>query len=204
MAADSYIGAMVPFGGTYTIENWAMCSGQLQDIAQNTALFSIIGSIYGGDARTTFGLPDLRGRSPVGQGTMSGGLTYPQGLKMGKERVTLKVSQLPAHSHTATFTPTGGTSVTGKLEVATNVGISSVPSNGTYLAAGSASDNYISPGLGGVSLTEIQGLTVSGDGSVGGLVTIGSTGNDEPVGIISPVLPINWLIALRGVYPPRS
>ncbi|MCG7534314.1 tail fiber protein [Pseudoalteromonas sp. OOF1S-7] len=205
MSTDPYIGSLSTFAGTFTVENWAMCLGQLQAIAQNTALFSLVGSLYGGDSRTTFGVPDLRGRSPVGQGTMVGGLTYPQGLMMGKERVTLKVSQLPAHSHTATFTPTGGgTSVTGKLEVATNDGTTKVPSNSTYLAAGTASENYITPGLGGVNLTEIQGLTVTGGGDVSGVVTIGSTGSDQPVDIINPVLPMNWLIALQGIYPPRS
>jgi len=205
MASGSFIGTMVPFGGTFAIEHWASCVGQMQAISENTALFSLFGSMYGGDARTTFALPDLRGRSPVGMGQMPGGYDYRQGIRMGTERISLATSQMPAHSHTAVFTPTGGGSpIAAKLEVATDKGTLATPSTSTYLAAGSASDNYVAPGLAGVDLVDIPGLTVSGGGSVDGTVTVGTTGGSEPIGIINPLLPLNWLVALQGIYPSRS
>lgn len=205
MATEPFIGTLTAFGGTFTIENWGMCWGQMQAISENTALFSLFGAMYGGDARTTFALPDLRGRSPVGQGQMRGGHDYRQGIMMGTERISLATSQMPAHSHTAIFTPWGGGSpIAAKLEVATNGGTSTTPSTSTYLAAGSTSDNYVAPGLGGVDLVDIPGLTVTGGGSEGGTVTVGATGGSEPIGIINPLLPLNWLVALQGIYPSRS
>ncbi len=203
MATEPFIGTLTTFGGTFTIQSWATCFGQVQAISENAALFSLLGTLYGGDGRTTFAIPDLRGRSPVGQGTMPGGFSYQQGIKMGSERVILDKSQLPEHTHTAAFTANSDSSIKGKLEVATDKGVLKTPVSNSYLAAGSTSANYISPGLGGVTLTEIQGLTVSG-GSTGGTVVIGSTGNNSPVVIVNPVLPLNWLIALQGIYPSRS
>ncbi|GAJ70369.1 microcystin dependent protein [Vibrio sp. JCM 18904] len=74
MATEPYLGTLTAFGGNFAIRNWAMCSGgQMQAIEDNPALFSLVSTLYGGDARTTFGLPDLRGRSPVGVGTRPGG-----------------------------------------------------------------------------------------------------------------------------------
>ncbi len=135
MATEPFIGTMTTFGGTFTIENWAMCFDQIQAISQNTALFSLLGALYGGDARSTFGLPDLRGRSPVGHGIMPGGQEYRQGFKMGRELVTLTVSQMPKHTHTAVFTPIGGTAASGTLQVATNPASTGTPTSDTYIGA---------------------------------------------------------------------
>ncbi|WP_105167637.1 phage tail protein [Pseudoalteromonas sp. T1lg23B] len=203
MATEPFIGSMMPFGGSFVIERWTMCLGQLQAISENTALFSLLGTIYGGDARTTFGIPDLRGRSPVGQGPMPGGLDYRQGIKLGKERVTLDIVHMPAHNHMAVFEPSGSTSASGKFEVATNEATATTPSTDTYLAA-NASAAYFKPGFVGANLVEIPGLTIEGGGSEGGTVTVGNTGNSLPVDIINPILPINWLMALMGIYPSRA
>lgn len=203
MATEPFIGTLTTFGGTFTIQSWATCFGQVQAISENAALFSLLGTLYGGDGRTTFAIPDLRGRSPVGQGTMPGGFSYQQGIKMGSERVILDKSQLPEHTHTAAFTANSGIPPKGKLQVATNNANISTPSLASYLAANS-SESYFEPGFEQETLTEIRGLTVSGGDNAGGTVVVGKTGSSVPINIINPILPLNWQIALQGVYPSRS
>src|SRR5690242_13853470 len=92
--ADSFMGEIRIFGGTFAPLGWAFCNGALLSIAQNGALFNLIGTTYGGDGQNTFALPDLRGRVPVHQGT-----GYVMGQVAGEETVTLTTSQLPAHTH---------------------------------------------------------------------------------------------------------
>ena len=88
---------LVPF--TYAPKGWAICAGQLLPINQNQALFALLGTMYGGDGRTTFALPDLRGRVPIGAGQSSAGSSYPLGATGGQETVELKTRQLPGHAH---------------------------------------------------------------------------------------------------------
>jgi microcystin-dependent protein len=87
------------FAGNFAPQGWAFCDGQLLAVSQNDALFSLLGTIYGGDGRTTFGLPDLRGRIPIHAGSGPGLTTRKLGAKAGVERVTLAVNELPSHSH---------------------------------------------------------------------------------------------------------
>jgi microcystin-dependent protein len=87
------------FAGSFAPVGWAKCDGQLLAVSQNDALFSLYGTIYGGDGRTTFGLPDLRGRIPVHAGTPVGGSPIPIGRRAGVERVTVTANQVPAHTH---------------------------------------------------------------------------------------------------------
>jgi microcystin-dependent protein len=96
--AQPYIGEIRMFGGSFAPANWAFCNGQLQPISENETLFNLIGTTYGGDGQETFGLPDLRGRVPVHQGT-NAGRTFQIGEKAGTETVTLNSQQLPVHSH---------------------------------------------------------------------------------------------------------
>ena len=98
-AQDGMIGEVKLFAGNFAPRNWALCEGQLLSIAQNTALFSILGTTYGGDGRTTFALPDLRGRVPVGIGQGPGLSSVQDGQKQGAENVTLTIAQLPMHDH---------------------------------------------------------------------------------------------------------
>jgi microcystin-dependent protein len=93
--SEFFIGQIMPVGFNYAPKYWAGCNGQLMPIAQNQALFSLLGTTYGGDGRTTFGLPDLRGRTPLGVQPSN----YPQGMSSGSENVTLLDSQIPAHIH---------------------------------------------------------------------------------------------------------
>src|ERR1700736_4946531 len=97
---NPYIGQISMFGGSFAPVNYAFCNGQLLDIANNNALFSLLGTTYGGDGVTTFGLPDLRCRLPVHQGTGQGLSPYVLGQAAGNENVTLLTSQMPSHNHT--------------------------------------------------------------------------------------------------------
>ncbi|MGV1009147.1 MAG: phage tail protein [Dermatophilaceae bacterium] len=97
--SDQYIGEIRLFGFTYPPNGWAQCNGQLLSIQTNTALFSLLGTTYGGNGQTTFALPDLRGRVPVGSGQGPGLSPYDQGQLGGTERVTLTTGQMPMHNH---------------------------------------------------------------------------------------------------------
>ena len=97
--SDPFYGEIRMFAGTFAPRNWAFCAGALLLISQNNALFSLLGTTYGGDGRTSFALPDLRGRIPIHQGTGIGLTPRIMGQKMGSERITLTTNQIPAHTH---------------------------------------------------------------------------------------------------------
>ena len=97
--SEPFIAEIVMFAGNFAPRGWAFCQGQIMSIAQNTALFSLLGTTYGGNGQTTFALPDLRGRVPVGTGQGPGLSSYTLGQQSGSESVTLVPTQLPAHSH---------------------------------------------------------------------------------------------------------
>ncbi|MFF0825630.1 phage tail protein [Brevibacillus sp. NPDC003359] len=108
--AEPFIGEIRMFGGDYAPQGWALCDGQLLSISENDTLYSLIGTTYGGNGQTTFGLPDLRGRIPLNQGTNPRtGTTYVMGGKNGVESVTLTVRELPAHTHTVHASSQPGT-----------------------------------------------------------------------------------------------
>ena len=102
--SDPYIGEIRMFAGNFAPRGWASCDGQLLQVSQFDALFSLLGTIYGGDGRTTFGLPDLRGRIPVHAGSGPGLTNRPLGQKSGSERATIATAQLPSHNHPARAT----------------------------------------------------------------------------------------------------
>lgn len=104
--SECFLGEVRIFSGNYAPRNWALCNGQLLPIDQNEALYTLIGTTYGGDGHSTFGLPDLRGRVPIHQ--VAG--TYPLGQSAGTESVALTTAQLPAHTHIASGQKTAGTS----------------------------------------------------------------------------------------------
>src|SRR3954470_11528121 len=97
--SEPFIGEIVMFAGNFAPRNWAFCQGQLMSIAQNTALFSLLGTTYGGNGQTTFGLPDLRGRVPVGQGTGPGLANVILGESAGETNHTLISTEMPMHNH---------------------------------------------------------------------------------------------------------
>ena len=116
-AQDPFIGEIRMFGFNFCPRGWANCDGQLLPIAQNTALFSLLGTIYGGDGRTTFGLPDLRGRVPIHEGQGPGLTNRRLGEKGGAEDVTLAIEEMPEHRHQAMASTAKGTSISPKGRV---------------------------------------------------------------------------------------
>lgn len=115
--SEPFVGEIRMFGGNFAPRGWAFCDGQLLAVSQNDALFSLLGTIYGGDGRTTFGLPDLRGRTPIHAGSGPGLSPRRLGAKGGTEKETLTVGELPSHNHTlqassaAATTPNPATNV---------------------------------------------------------------------------------------------
>ena len=106
--SEPFVGEIRMFAGNFAPRGWAFCDGQLLTVSQNDALFSLLGTIYGGDGRTTFGLPDMRGRIPVHAGHGPGLSERRLGAKAGAEKVTLTVNQLPSHTHTPRFDAAAG------------------------------------------------------------------------------------------------
>jgi microcystin-dependent protein len=121
-ADEPFIGEVRWFAGNFAPRNWALCDGQLLAINQNQALFSLLGTNYGGDGRTTFGLPEMRGRGMVHHGTGSGLTNRRLGQKAGAESETLNNTQLPSHAHTLRADSSGGDSVLPEDRVVSKVG----------------------------------------------------------------------------------
>lgn len=195
-AQEGYIGEIRLFAGNFAPRGWAFCNGQLLAISSNSALFSILGTTYGGDGRTTFALPDLRGRTPIHWGNSTGpGLSsYRLGEKVGTEYNILNITQLPSHSHTAVIT--GG----GNLLLSTDNAVRSTPQ---------ANDVPASALFGsGLGATPVKAYgpptnTVSGQ-PLGGNISIGNTGGNQQVRNVQPSLTLNYIICMQGVFPSRN
>lgn len=194
---EPFIGQIIMFAGNFAPRGWAFCQGQLLSISQNQALFSIIGTTYGGDGRTTFGLPDLRGRSAIGAGTGPGLSERRLGARMGVETVTLNVTQMPSHSHIATATAS-----TGSVSLSTDDAVRETPIAGDVPAAANFPD--------GLANKEVKSFgpatnTVPGQGvAVDPHITIGNTGGNLPVHTMNPSLTVNYIICITGIFPSRS
>ena len=174
--SEPFLGEIRVFGFNFNPRDWAKCDGQLLQISQFNALFALLGTTYGGDGRTTFGLPDLRGRAPFHQGTGPGLTNRRIGERGGEEQTTLAVANLPPHNHTASLNAsTANTNLTNPANAALGTA-----REDTYLA-GSTLD------------TSLQA----------GSVTTGNTGSGTPVDNLPPYLVLNWCIALQGVFPTR-
>jgi microcystin-dependent protein len=184
---EPFLGQIQPFGFNFAPRGWAMCQGQLLSIAQNTALFSLLGTMYGGNGQTTFGLPDLRGRSLVGMGQGPGLTNIDQGEAGGTETTTLIVSQMPAHNHTATATST--------LQGATEQGDKASP-QGRMLA--SLPGLYYTPPQGGQTYTAMFNQAVLTS------VTVAVSGGSQPIPLRNPYLGMNMCIATQGIFPSRN
>lgn len=191
---DGTIGEIRMFGGNFAPRTWAFCAGQLLPINQNQALFSILGTTYGGDGRTTFALPDLRGRVAIGDGNGPGLSDYRLGAKGGIETVTLNTTEIPSHNHTAIFDSTGST--IGLKTGAEGKGSGkTTEANGNYL--GNAADQMYRTTAGSGS---INGLEFSSTGTV----SVGFTGGTQAHENRQPFQVVNFIICLTGVFPSRS
>lgn len=174
------IGVVTCFAGDFAPRNWAFCNGQLLAIAQNQALFSILGTTYGGNGTTNFALPNLQSRTAVSSGAGPGLGNYTLGQMSGAESVTLSVTNLPAHVHNGP--------VSLQMDADSSEGSMSRAVN-TYPAA------Y----AGAYSATPGASMATPPY-----TVTIGNAGNSQPIPIRAPYLGINYIICLTGIFPSRN
>lgn len=193
---EGVIGEIRGFGGNFAPRAWAFCNGQLLAISSNQALFSILGTTYGGDGRTTFGLPDLRGRAPISAGTGPGLSTHKLGARSGVETVTLTQNQMPSHTHISQFTQTAGV-----------VSIAAVDDDAN--SDSPDGNNLAIPDITGTNRIYSNGTPdkIMGPGStatVTGTVTNFNTGGSQYHTNMQPYLVIHWIICLQGVFPSRS
>lgn len=191
---DSYIATIMMFGGNFAIKGWQLCYGQLLPISSQTALFSIIGTYYGGNGTTNFALPDMQGRVPVGMGNGLGLSPYVLGQKGGGEQVSLTINNLPSHGHSIP-----ALSVT--LNVSNSQATAATAATGTntisspYDPSDGDSINLYSNGTPNVAVSAAA-TTVAGN--------TGLTGGSLPISIIQPYLAVNFQICLVGVFPSRN
>jgi microcystin-dependent protein len=179
---DEYIGMIKLFAGNFAPQDWAYCNGQIMSIQQFSALYSLLGTAYGGNGTTTFALPDLRGRTPICFGQGAGTSNYPQGATGGVETVTLQGQQLPAHNHA--------------LSAAATDGNAALPNTG--LLANSTGSNTSGDSItGNIYQTGTPTITNASPNS------IGLTGGSQPHDNRPPFMALNYIICLNGLYPSR-
>jgi microcystin-dependent protein len=205
---EPYIGSICAFGGNFAIRGYASANGQLLPINTNTALFSILGTTYGGDGRTTFGLPDLRGRAAVGWGNGPGLSNIGLGQRGGSESFALTNQQLPNHTHTLS-----NVVVTNNLDFSASTAVlrafsgnaSSNSPTGNVLADSPRRENIYASGVPNVDMgSEAIALDIQASGDLEVSGTIGTTGGNQPVFKRSPYLGVTYLIATQGFFPPRN
>jgi microcystin-dependent protein len=173
---DFFLGQIGNFGFNFAPVGWAQCTGNLLPISQNTALYSLIGTYYGGNGQTTFGLPDLRSRTPIG---FDG--SYPLGAMSGTENVTLVNSQMPQHTHLMASLSTAG---------------------GAAIMTGHIFAQSVRPGTTPPTPEKFYGPVVSPVTLNPG--TVSMTGGSQPHSNIQPSLAVNFCISTTGIYPSRS
>jgi microcystin-dependent protein len=175
--ANPFLGQIQPFGFNFAPRGWLACNGQLLPISQYQALFSLLGTTYGGDGRTTFALPDLRGRASFQFGTGPGLPAYTWGQRGGATEVTLNAQQIPSHGHTAAL---NGTTTGADATNPTNAAL-----------ANAREDTY----KGGATLNAVL---------ANGSVAVQNAGGGGPHNNMQPYLAINFCIAAAGIFPSRN
>ena len=174
--AEPFLGEMKINGFNFAPKGWATCDGQILPITQNSALFSLLGTYYGGNGTSTFALPDFRGRTPMHWGQGSGLSGYSIGENGGAEAVSILVGQMPSHTHTL-----GGASSAGAVINPSGAMYATAPAGATVYGAAQGQSTSLAPG------------------------TIGtSAGGSVPHQNMQPFLTLNFCIALAGIYPSRS
>jgi len=195
---DQFIGEIRLVGFNYPPREWAFCDGQLLSISENTTLFSLLGTTYGGDGRNTFALPDLRGRVAVGARQGPGLSSYSPGEKIGHEQVQLTTAQMPAHEHSAELSNLETT-----IPCSTEIGTSTTPSPTSVLAQGDVKSGRTDVGDAYIYNESTPNTTLRSS-TVSGSVGIGNTGGNGAHENRQPLIALNYIIALNGIYPPRS
>ena len=178
--SDQFVAEFRIFPFNFPPTGWAFCDGQLMPISQNTALFSLLGTMYGGDGRTTFGLPDLQGRAAVGQGALAGGNIYALGEQDGSETVSLTTSTMAGHNHNVNATTSQGTTnaPAGALLATAALGPPRQSNRG----------NVYNPGAPNTGLVP---------------ASVGPAGSGQPHNNVQPSLVLRYCIAINGIFPSR-
>jgi microcystin-dependent protein len=179
---EPFLGGIYLVGFNFPPKGYAFCNGQLLPISQNTALFSLLGTTYGGDGQTTFALPNLQSRVPIHMGQGPGLSPYVIGQTGGVETVTLTAAQMPYHNH--------------NINVNSLVGNTAAVS-GSYLAAGPATGS-------GPNASQINSYTTTAPNATLAASAVSNAGGGQPHGIIQPYLVVSYIIALQGVFPSRN
>jgi microcystin-dependent protein len=182
--SDPFIGQIIQGGWNFAPRGYAFCNGQLLAIAQNSALFSLLGTTFGGNGTQTFGLPNLQGRVMVGWGNGAGLSPYVIGQTAGSESVSLNTGNLPAHTH--------------QLNVASAKATVQIPVAGSVIARGV--DGATTPN----AIPQIYCPAGTPTDIAAGPSSIGATGNNTPVGIVQPYQAVTFVIALEGIFPSRN
>ena len=173
--ADPFVAEIRIFPFNFAPRGWAFCNGQLLPLSQNTALFSLLGTTYGGDGRSTFALPNLQGSAPMHPGQGPGLSLHDLGETGGSQTVSLLESEMPSHSHT--------------LNASSTTGTKSLPSANS-LARTSGATPYLPPA--GAPLVAMSATSLA------------VAGGSQPHNNMMPYLTLNFNIALQGVFPPRT
>jgi microcystin-dependent protein len=187
-------------------EGWAICNGQLLSVNGNQALYSLLGVKYGGDGVNTFGLPDLRGRVPVGMGIQpkGGSINYTLGAYGGKETLTLTPSQMPVHTHNAVFNaPSYNATGTVSPKVKTGLGSGSNNPASNYLGSSGTATIYYNTTNANMGASDLS-ITVAVDPAKPGSVQIGTAGGNAVIDNRMLFQVLNYIIALQGTYPQKG
>jgi len=227
---DAFMGTVLAVAFNYPPRGWVFCNGQTVPIQQNSAMFALLGTMYGGDGQNTFGIPDLRGRVVVGSQAQGPGLTnVTQGERAGTNNttviangtvsITLSLANLPAHNHPATLDPAG---LTGQTSISVGTGTAAAGTGfgaqqGSLLTS-TASGNpagaaiYLPAGTPQTAPVTLGGVTTTVGGN--GVVTTGNTGTGTPLAApvvtsatisnMQPYLGLNYIIAMEGIFPSRN
>lgn len=176
--SEAYVGEIRIFAGNYAPRQWSFCQGQLMSIAENNALFSLLGTTYGGDGRVTFGLPEMRGRLPVHQGLGAGLSSRPLGARFGAEGTTLSTNQIPAHTHT--------------YNASSDIANSPNPGSDVLASQNDGDLPYAATPADPANLQNMNSQTLS------------MAGGSQAHNNMMPSLSMSFIICLYGIYPSRS
>lgn len=171
---DPFVAEIRIFPFNFAPKGWAFCDGQILPLSQNTALFSLLGTTYGGDGKSNFALPDMQGNAPMHPGQGPGLSLHDLGETGGSETVTLLDSEMPAHSHAF------------------------IASNADSNSQGPA-QSLLAGGVGGISMYAVPGALTQLNPNI-----LAPAGGGQPHNNVQPYLTLNFCIALQGVYPPRT
>jgi len=199
------IGTMCAFAGNFAPRGYALAQGQLLSISQNTALFSILGTTYGGDGRTTFALPDTRGRALIGAGNGPGLSSYRLGARGGVETVVLTQAQMPSHTHAASTQMSGDVDIDGVISLHAFSGNASDKNPAGNVLAKSKNKSMYSSSVPDVEMSpDSISFSLAASNNFSASTTVGSAGGNQSHENRMPYVVVNWIIALQGIYPSRN